>query len=145
MWQNSFMGNQFQNSMQAKFNVDISSTSAIMSYVRGKEDLVYKYISDMASLFQPVKYGLGNPTGLYSDYDLFRRHFIKYWRNALDVSRKDSEEFGDIFDEEVSSQASCKNRNVASVFFENGKALTADDCLDAIYEVLKTVATSSNT
>lgn len=71
--QQSFMaGNQFQNHMLAKFNLDITSASANMSNVKGKENLVYEYVRDIASLFQPVRYGLqDNPMGLYSDYDSF--------------------------------------------------------------------------
>ena len=137
--QQSFMaGNQFQNHMLAKFNLDITSASANMSNVKGKENLVYEYVRDIASLFQPVRYGLqDNPMGLYSDYDSFKKHFVRYWKNALDISRADLDEIRNIFDDEVSTQASCKNRAVISVFFENGKALTVEDCLNAIYEVLK--------
>ncbi len=126
--------------MWAKFNVDVSSASANMSNVRGKEKLVYEYVRDIASLFQPVRYGLqDNPMGLYSDYDSFKKHFVRYWKNALDISRADLDELRDIFDEEVSSQENCKNKAVTSVFFENGKALTIEDCLNAVYEVLKMV------
>lgn len=130
-------GNQFQSFMQAKFEVDLNSELAIMSHVKGKEELVYGYIRDIATLFQPVRYDLDNPMGLYSDYDSYKKHFLKYWKNALGISRAESDEIGNIFDEEVSQQENCKNRAVASVFFENGKALAADDCLNAIYEVLK--------
>ncbi len=126
--------------MWAKFNFDVSSASANMSNVRGKEKLVYEYVRDIASLFQPVRYGLqDNPMGLYSDYDSFKKHFVRYWKNALDISRADLDELRDIFDEEVSSQENCKNKAVTSVFFENGKALTIEDCLNAVYEVLKMV------
>lgn len=133
------VGNQFQSFMQVKFDVDLNSKLAIMSYIKGKEDLVYGYIRDIASIFQPVRYGSDNPTGLYSDYDSYKIHFIKYWKNAIGISRAKSDKLGNIFDEEVSKQENCKNRTVPSVFFENGKALTADDCLNAIYEVLRMV------
>lgn len=137
MQQNYIFVNMFQQHMCTKFNVDINSASAIMSNVRGKENLVYEYIRDIASLFQPVQYGQANPMGLYSDYDSFKKHFVKYWKNALDFSRDDIEKLKDIFDEEVSNQESCIKRVITSVFFENGKALTIDDCLNAIYEVFK--------
>ncbi|MCM1237404.1 MAG: hypothetical protein NC489_45645 [Ruminococcus flavefaciens] len=140
MQQYFIAGNQFQNHMLAKFNLDITSASANMSNVRGKEDLVYGYVRDIASLFQPVRYGLqDNPMGLYSDYESFKKHFVRYWKNALDISKADLEEVRDVFDNEMSSQESCKNRAVTSVFFENGKALTIEDCLEAIYEVFKMV------
>lgn len=133
-------GNQFQNHMLAQFNQDVNSASANMSNVRGKENLVYEYIRDICSLFPPVNYRrLENPSGLYADYDSFKKHFVKYWKNALDISREDLDEIRDIFDEELSTQESCKNRPVTSVFFEDGKALTIKDCLNAIYEVLKMV------
>lgn len=133
-------GNQFQNHIWTKFNFDITSASANMSNVKGKEKLVYEYVRDISSLFQPVRYGLqDNPMGLYSDYESFKKHFVRYWKNALDISRADLDEVRDIFDDEVSTQESCKNRAVTSVFFENGKALTIEDCLNAIYEVLKIV------
>ena len=131
------VGNQFQSFMQAKFDVDLNSELAIMSHIKGKEGLVYGYIRDIAVLFQPVRYGSDNAMGLYSDYDTYKKHFIKYWRNAIGISRAESDELGNIFDEEVSKQENCKSRAVASVFFENGKALAADDCLNAIYEVLR--------
>lgn len=133
----TIVGNQFQNQMSTKFSLDVNSASANMENVRGREALVYEYIRDIASLFQPVRYGSENPMGLYSDYDSFKKHFVRYWKNALDISRSDLDEIRDIFDEEMSSQESCKNRAVISVFFENGKALTVEDCLNAIYEVLK--------
>ena len=41
-------GNQFQNHMWAKFNLDITSASANMSNVKGKENLVYEYVRDIA-------------------------------------------------------------------------------------------------
>lgn len=133
----TIIGNQFQNQMSTKFSLDVNSASANMENVRGREALVYEYIRDIASLFQTVRYGSENPMGLYSDYDSFKKHFVRYWKNALDISRSDLDEIRDIFDEEMSSQESCKNRAVISVFFENGKALTVEDCLNAIYEVLK--------
>ena len=133
----TIIGNQFQNQMSTKFSLDVNSASANMENVRGREALVYEYIRDIASLFQPVRYGSENPMGLYSDYDSFKKHFVRYWKNALDISRSDLDEIRDIFDEEMSSQESCKNRAVTSVFFENGKALTVEDCLNAVYEVLK--------
>lgn len=133
----TIVGNQFQNQMSTKFSLDVNSASANMENVRGREALVYEYIRDIASLFQPVRYGSENPMGLYSDYDSFKKHFVRYWKNALDISRSDLDEIRDIFDEEMSSQESCKNRAVISVFFENGKALTVEDCLNAVYEVLK--------
>lgn len=133
-------GNRFQNHMWTKFNLDITSSAANMSNVKGKENLVYEYVRDIASLFQPVRYGLqDNPMGLYSDYDSFKKHFVRYWKKALDISKADLDEIRDIFDNELSNQESCKNRPITSVFFENGKASTIEDCLNAIYEVLETV------
>lgn len=109
-----------------------------MSNVRRKEKLVHGYVMDIATLFQPVRYGLqDDPMGLYSDYESFKKHFVRYWKNALDISKADLDEIKDIFDEEISNQENCKRRAVTSVFFENGKALTIEDCLNAIYEVLK--------
>ena len=137
MWQYPITGNQFQSHMGIKFNYDVNSSSANMFNVKGKESLVYEYIIGLSALFQPVRYGLDNPAGLYSDYDSFKKNFVRYWGNALDISKSDYDEIRDIFDAEVSSQTSCKNRSVTSVFFENGKALTVDDCLNAVYEVLK--------
>lgn len=137
MQQHFMVGNQFQNQMWTKFELDVRSASAHMSNIRGKEDLIYEYIRDIGSLFQPTRYDLNNPMGLYSDYDSFKKHFVKYWRNALDLSRDDVDEIRDFFDEDMSSQESCKNRAVISVYFENGQALTVEDCLCAIYELLK--------
>ena len=138
MYQYSMIGNHFQTHMRTKFDLDVTSASANMSNVRGKEKLVYEYVRDIASLFQPMRYGLqDNPMGLYSDYESFKKHFVRYWKNALDISRADLDEVRNIFDDVLSTQESCKNRAVTSVFFENGKALTIEDCLEAIYEVLK--------
>ena len=138
MYQYPIIGNHFQTHMRAKFDLDVTSALANMSNVRGREDLVYEYIRDIASLFQPVRYGLqDNPMGLYSDYESFKKHFVRYWRNALDISRADSDKISEMFDDELTTQESCKNRVVTAVFFENGKALTIEDCLYAIYEVLR--------
>ena len=93
MQQYFITGNQFQSHMWMKFNLDINSASANMSNVRGKEKLVYEYVRDIASLFQPMRYGLqDNPMGLYSDYESFKKHFVRYWKNALDISRADLDE-----------------------------------------------------
>ena len=133
-------GNQFQTHMLAQFNKDVNSAAANMSNVRGKEDLVYDYIRDIFSLFQPVDYRrMENPSGFYADHDSFRKHFVRYWKRALDISKADLDKISDIFDDELSTQESCKNRPVMSVFFEDGKALKTEDCLNAIYEVLGTV------
>ena len=138
MQQYFITGNQFQRHMWTKFDLDITSASVNMSNVRGKEKLVYEYVRDIASLFQPMRYGLqDNPMGLYSDYESFKKHFVRYWKNALDISRADSDKISEMFDVELTTQESCKNRVVTAVFFENGKALTIEDCLYAIYEVLK--------
>ena len=105
MQQYFITGNQFQRHMWTKFDLDITSASANMSNVRGKEKLVYEYVRDIASLFQPMRYGLqDNPMGLYSDYESFKKHFVRYWKNALDISRADLDEVRDIFDDEVSTQ-----------------------------------------
>ena len=135
----TIIGNQFQNQMSTKFSLDVNSASANMENVRGREALVYEYIRDIASLFQPVRYGSENPMGLYSDYDSFKKHFVRYWKRALDISQTDLDGIRDIFDNELSNQESCKKRPITSVFFENGKALTIEDCLNAIYEVLEIV------
>ena len=137
MQQNFIIGNGFQRHMNAKFNVDINSASSTMANVRGKENFVYEYINKLASIFQPVRYGTENPSGLYADYNTFKRDFVRYWRNALDIPRPDSKELEEIFDDAVTTQESCRNINTTSVFFENGKALSIDDCLYAIYEVFK--------
>ena len=99
MYQSPIIGNHFQTHMRAKFDLDVTSASANMSNVRGREDLVYEYIRDIASLFQPVRYGLqDNPMGLYSDYESFKKHLVRYWRNALDISRADSDKISEMFD-----------------------------------------------
>lgn len=134
-------GNQFQIQVCTKFNMDVNSASINVPSVRGRENLVYEYIRDIGSLFQSPQYNLedGNPMGLYSDYESFKKHFVRYWKNALDISKDDLNDLKDIFDEEVSSQKSCGNTGAMSVFFENDKALTINDCLNIIYEVLKMV------
>ena len=104
MYQYSMIGNHFQTHMRTKFDLDVTSASANMSNVRGRENLVYEYIRDIASLFQPVRYGLqDNPMGLYSDYESFKKHFVRYWRNALDISRADSDKTSEMFDDELTT------------------------------------------
>lgn len=139
MQQGVIFGNAFQRYMGAKFGVDIYSTSAVMANVRGKENLVYDYINNMSSVFQSVKYGSENPNGLYADCNSFKKDFMRYWKNALDISRDDLGELEDIFDDAITTQESCRNRAAMAVFFEDGKALIAEDCLYAIYDVLKMV------
>lgn len=139
MQQGVIFGNAFQRYMGAKFGVDIYSTSAVMANVRAKENLVYDYINNMSSVFQSVKYGSENPNELYADCNSFKKDFMKYWKNALDISRDDLGELEDIFDDAITTQESCRNRAVMAVFFEDGKALIAEDCLYAIYDVLKMV------
>lgn len=124
MYQYPIIGNHFQTHMRTKFDLDVTSASANMSNVRGREDLVYEYIRDIASLFQPVRYGLqDNPMGLYSDYESFKKHFVRYWRNALDISRADSDKISEMFDDELTTQESCKNRVVTAVFLKMVKRL----------------------
>lgn len=122
MQQYFITGNQFQTHMCSKFNLDVTSASANMSNVRGRENIVYEYIRDIASLFQPVKYGMQeNPMGLYSDYDSFKKHFVKYWKNALDLSREDLGEVKDIFDEEVPVRRVVKSRQLHLYFLKTVK------------------------
>lgn len=137
--QYSIIGNQFQLHMQEKFKMDMNLLPAIKSSIRGRENLVYSYIIDIASLIQHNMYGFGeNPRGFYSDYDAFAKHFVRYWRNALNLPREDSDKLRAVFDEQLSNTVSCKNQNAISVFFVNSdKALTVEDCLYAVYEVLK--------
>lgn len=139
MQQGVIFGNSFQRYMGAKFGVDIYSTSAVMANVRGKENLVYDYINNMSSVFQSVKYGSENPIGLYADCNSFKKDFMRYWKNALDISRDDLGELEDIFDDAITTQENCRNCAAMAVFFEDGKALIAEDCLYAIYDVLKMV------
>ena len=132
--------NQFQNGMALKFDKDIYSMSASMPYVRGRESLVNNYITDIASLFQPAFHNIsGNSFWLRADYDTFKKHFVRYWRNALGLSIEDSEKLKAIFDEEILAYEKAMKRVTASVFFEDDKAITVDDCLNAVYEVLRMV------
>lgn len=133
------MGNQFQMYMGTKFNVDINSASVSMANVKGKENLVYEYINNMTSVFQMVNYGGENPNGLYANFNVFKKDFVGYWRNVLGISKGDSEKIEDVFDDAITTQESCKNRTAIAVFFENGKALVAEDCLYAIYDVMEMV------
>ncbi len=136
--QNEFIiGNQFQTYMGTKFKVDINSISASMANVKEKESLVYEYINNLASVFQMVKYGGDNPSGLYADYNIFKKDFVRYWRKALRISKEDFVKIEQIFDDAVTTQESCKKRTVMAVFFENDKALVAEDCLYAIYDVME--------
>lgn len=80
----------------------LESASAHISSIREKEVLIYEYIRDIGSLFQPMRYSLDNPMGLYSDYNFFKKHFVKFWKNALDLCRDDMDDIRDIFDEEMS-------------------------------------------
>lgn len=138
--QQSIIGNQFQNHMSAKFNMDIYSPSAIMENVRGKETLVLGYINNIGVCFQPIKYNVyGNPNGLYADYTIFKKNFVKYWTRALNIAKTERQEVENIFDEAVISQENSKNLTTTVVFFENGNALTIDDCLNAIYDVMELV------
>lgn len=138
--QQNILKNQFQSYMEAKFFEALSSASAIMSNVRGKENLVYEYINKMGACIQQPKYDMhGNPNGLYADYALFKRDFVGYWRRALGLSIADTQQLEVIFDNAVISQEQCKKLATISLYFENGSALTVDDCLTAIYDVMELV------
>lgn len=138
--QQNILKNQFQSYMEAKFYEALPSTSAIMSNVRGKENLVYEYINKMGACIQQPKYDMhGNPNGLYANYALFKRDFVGYWRRALGISITGAQQLEAIFDDAVISQEQCKNLATISLYFENGSALTVNDCLTAIYDVLKLV------
>lgn len=134
-------GSQFQIHMGIIFNRDILSNSASMLNVKGKENLVYEYINKMSSCIQqPMRFDdNGSPSGLYADYSDFKDHFVKYWRRALHIARTDKQQLEDILDEAVISQEQSKNLNITSIYFENGNALTVEDCLSAIYDVLEIV------
>lgn len=136
--QKNIIGNLFQNHMWIKFNQDLYSTSAIMSKVRGNEDLVYEYINEMGLYIQNImKIDIDrNPYDLYADYITFQNEFVGYWRRALNIPRTEMQELKDIFDEVVISQDRCRNLNATVVFFENGNAIAVDACLKAVYDVL---------
>lgn len=135
-------GSQFQIYMGTIFNRDILSDSAGMSNVRGKEKLVYEYINKMgACIQQPMRFdAYGNPSGLYADYSVFKDYFVKYWRRALDIARTDKQQLEEILDEAVIKQEQSKKlNNTISIYFEDGNALTAEGCLNAIYDVFEIV------
>ena len=133
-------GNMFQNHMCAKFNMDVTMATSTQANVRGKEKLVYEYMNNLYSCFQPAPLSFdvnGNPHRLYADYATFKKDFVRYWRRALDKTRADESEIEGIFDDAITTQEQCRKRNTTYVFFEDGKALTIDDCLRAIYDVLE--------
>lgn len=109
MQQYVMWGNQFQNQMWIKFNRDIGSMSARIVNTRERENLVYEYINSMGTILPAANYSFGkNMSGLYGDHEAFKKHFVRYWRNALNFSREESEKLKDIFDGELSSQESCE-------------------------------------
>lgn len=57
----------------------------------------------------------------------------------MHFSRNDLKELENIFDDAITTRESCRNRVAMAVFFEDGKALVAEDFLFAIYDVLKMV------
>ena len=134
-------GSQFQMQVGTIFNGDILSNSASMSNVRGKENLVYEYINKMGSCIQQsMRFDVnGNPSRLYADYSNFKDNFVQYWRRALDIARTDKQQLEEILDEAVISQEQSKKLNTTSIYFEDGNALTAEGCLNAIYDVLEIV------
>lgn len=122
------MPTEFQERMKSKFNSDLFSKKAIVQNITGREDLVKGYITD---LYNAVDVGVY----LCADYEEFRKHFVKYWRQALDIPRENISELKEIFDEELVSGLKSKNLDQV-ITFETGMAISADDLLDAVYEVL---------
>lgn len=126
---------KFQERMRSKLNSDFLSKKAIMQNVTGREDMVKKFILDLYGNdlveFKCDKVGVY----LSANYDEYKKHFIKFWRQALDISRDNIGELNDIFDEELVAFEKCKDYEWA-VVFENGMTISADDLLDAVYEVL---------
>ncbi|MCM1087159.1 MAG: hypothetical protein NC419_03315 [Muribaculaceae bacterium] len=88
----------------------------------------------------PMMYDVNrNPSGLYADYSNFKNHFVKYWRRALNIARTDEHQIENILDEAIISQEQSKNLNITSIYFEDENALTTEDCLSAIYDVIEIV------
>lgn len=136
MQQRFIAGNRFQTHMNTKFNLDLNSVSVAMQRVKGKEDLVYEYIMAMASNFRVPNYN-ENPSDFYADYNLFKKDFVNYWRRVLDIAKTDSQQIEEIFDDVLITQEQSQGLATVKVLFENGQALTAEDCLYAIYDVLE--------
>lgn len=135
MQQRFIAGNRFQTYMNTKYNLDLGSASAAIQRVKGKEDLVYEYIMAIASNFRAPHYN-ENPSDFYADYSVLKKDFVSYWRRALDIEKKDSQQIEEIFDDALITQEQSTGLATVKVFFENGQALTAENCLYAIYDVL---------
>lgn len=135
MQQRFIAGNRFQTHMNTKFNLDLNSASATMQKIKGKEDLVYEYIMAIASIFRAPNYN-ESPSDFYADYSMYKKDFVNYWRRALDIAKADSQQIEEIFDDALITQEQSKGLATVKILFENGQALTAENCLYAIYDVL---------
>lgn len=127
------MSTQFQVRMRTKLSYDLLSTKAIMQNVIGREDLVKEYIIDLGNVIVPFDYD--SQTLAAANYEEFRKHFVKFWRQALDIPRDSINELKDIFDDELVNLFRCKDAALA-VIFDTKMTISADDLLDAVYEVL---------
>ena len=136
MQQRFIAGNRFQTHMNTKFNLDLNSALTSMQKVKGKEDLVYEYIIAIASIFRAPSYN-ENPSDFYANYSVYKKDFVSYWRRALDIAKADSQQIEEIFDDALITQEQSKGLATVKILFENGQALTAENCLYAIYDVLE--------
>lgn len=128
MQQRFIAGNRFQTHMNTKFNLDLNSMSAAMQRVKGKEDLVYEYIMAIATNFRAPNYN-ENPSEFYADYSVYKKDFVNYWRRALGIAKTDSQQIEGIFDDALITQEQSKGLATVTVLFENGQALTVENCL----------------
>ena len=136
MQQRFIAGNRFQTHMNTKFNLDLNSTSVTMQRVNGKKDLVYEHIMAIASNFRAPHYN-ENPSDFYADYSMLKKDFVNYWRRALGIAKTDSQQIEEIFDDALITQEQSNGLATVKVLFENGQALTVENCLYAIYDVLE--------
>lgn len=133
-----FMGNGYQSYLASLFEKDILSGIGRVKLIRGKEAIVYNYIETLSSIMSTQQLSSNkNPQGIYANYSNYKKCFVNYWRDALNISRADSNELEKIFDDSIISQKQANEVPEMHVYLNDDKAQSCKDCLIAIYDVFE--------
>lgn len=134
----NYYANTFQMNLLIKCNYRMSQMMYDNTLFSRYQYLFREFIDDIGDLVRTdYRYGCGNPSGLYSDYALFKRRFVSFWSRRLYIADNDKQELEAMFDSILIPQDCCRNINATTVFFDNGLALSVDECMNAMCDVIE--------
>lgn len=138
MKQNMLAGNAYQDCMRELFDRDLVYAVVPIPQIWGREYLVYSYISRLGQCFEDMEYRTLalSPYVIYTSLAAFKKNFVTFWSNVLDIEYSKELLIERVLDKRIVDKQLVRHIPQASLVFDNGGALTAQDCLNAIYDLM---------